>query len=420
MFKGLGLDQAPPQDIPFRFFLTAPFFLLVAAALIMFYGNDVFSNRWSLETLVLTHSMTLGWFSSIMMGAFYQMIPVMIGGSVPYLSMARFIHALFILGITAMWSGIFLYQNELTVIGLGITLFSILGFITQIAAALFKMTSLRPTVTAMRLSIISFLITLLFGVYLAGGHANLWELPIERAQVTGVHLSYGIVGWLGCLITGVSFHVIPMFYTTKDFPIATAHRIVRLIITTLLLLPIALWVSHPYLLLFLNLPAIIAGGILSYTWVQLIYQRKRKNSDVTLKFWQSGIVALTFSYAFYFALGREGDDLFSFLFLTFLLLGFAFFITCGMLYKIMSFLVWFHRYSPLIGIRTVPLLKEILPLHNILLQLKVHWLGLIILGIGIIGQYNLAVRLSGAIIAVSGVLILIIMRKIVAEHVNAQ
>ena len=72
MYAGVSLDQAPPEDIPFRFFLTAPIFGVMAGLLIAFNGESLFSSSWDLEIVALTHVITLGWLASIMIGAFYQ------------------------------------------------------------------------------------------------------------------------------------------------------------------------------------------------------------------------------------------------------------------------------------------------------------------------------------------------------------
>ena len=44
--SGLSLDQAPPEDIPFRFFLTALVFGFLAGSLILFRGDFLFSSSW--------------------------------------------------------------------------------------------------------------------------------------------------------------------------------------------------------------------------------------------------------------------------------------------------------------------------------------------------------------------------------------
>ena len=44
---GLSLDQAPPIRVPFAFFLAAPFFVMLAGALLLWQGEAVLLTRWS-------------------------------------------------------------------------------------------------------------------------------------------------------------------------------------------------------------------------------------------------------------------------------------------------------------------------------------------------------------------------------------
>jgi len=104
--SGLSLDQAPPEDIPFRFFLTAPVFGLLAGSLILYRGVLVFSSSWHFETIALTHLITLGWVMMIMMGAFYQLVPVLAGGQVPWIALSRAVHFFMIIGILALAGGL--------------------------------------------------------------------------------------------------------------------------------------------------------------------------------------------------------------------------------------------------------------------------------------------------------------------------
>ena len=63
---GLSLEQAPPFNVPLRFFLTAPPFLLLAAGLLLWQGPDLFASRWLPATLALTHLLTLGFMAQVM------------------------------------------------------------------------------------------------------------------------------------------------------------------------------------------------------------------------------------------------------------------------------------------------------------------------------------------------------------------
>ncbi|HCN88160.1 MAG TPA: hypothetical protein DIT28_03155, partial [Oxalobacteraceae bacterium] len=79
---GLDFKQAPPISVPFRFFLTAPLFALLAAALMLWHGDDLFASRWSPATLAVVHLLTLGCMTMVMAGAMTQMLPVLAGAPV--------------------------------------------------------------------------------------------------------------------------------------------------------------------------------------------------------------------------------------------------------------------------------------------------------------------------------------------------
>ena len=52
---GLSLDQAPAEDIPLRFFISAPIFGILAGLMVLLKGNFMFFNTWMPETVALTH-----------------------------------------------------------------------------------------------------------------------------------------------------------------------------------------------------------------------------------------------------------------------------------------------------------------------------------------------------------------------------
>ena len=65
----LSLEQAPPISVPFRFFLSAPLFLLLAALALLAAGPDALGSRWMPALLGITHLITLGFMSMVMSGA---------------------------------------------------------------------------------------------------------------------------------------------------------------------------------------------------------------------------------------------------------------------------------------------------------------------------------------------------------------
>ena len=65
----LSYDRSPPIAAPFRFFLTAPAFGILAGVLLIWAGPNAFLSRWTSEALALTHLVTAGFMLQAMLGA---------------------------------------------------------------------------------------------------------------------------------------------------------------------------------------------------------------------------------------------------------------------------------------------------------------------------------------------------------------
>ncbi|MCE9569169.1 MAG: hypothetical protein K8R10_04030 [Rhodocyclales bacterium] len=82
MHANLSFDQAPPISVPYRFFVAAPWFGVLAGILLTWSGADALASRWTPEALALTHLIALGFMLQAMCGALFQFIAVAVGGNV--------------------------------------------------------------------------------------------------------------------------------------------------------------------------------------------------------------------------------------------------------------------------------------------------------------------------------------------------
>ena len=395
--SGLSLDQAPPEDIPFRFFLTAPVFGFLAGSLILFRGVLLFSSSWHFETIVLTHLITLGWVMMIMMGAFYQLVPVLAGGQVPWIALSRAVHFFMTIGILALAGGLILISPLLIAVVITALFLAFTIFLTQLLTALFRVKANRPVVVAMRISLISLALAVSLGVLELGTVTGLWPPLIERSIVKSLHVTLALSGGIGGLIVGVGFHVIPMFYLSSPFPEKRAVWILNAGLFSLAAFSVLLLISAGSAMLFTAmLPGVAASIIFAVTVWQMLLKRKRKVVDATLRFWQIGLLAFPLSLLCLAAQLFWPDEQLHFAFGLLFLMGFATTITNGMLYKIVPFLIWFHRFSTLVGKVKVPLLKDILPAKRTTAQLLTAVLALLTLLPGALLHIDWLVR-AGAV-----------------------
>ncbi|MBU1691289.1 MAG: hypothetical protein KJ958_00685 [Gammaproteobacteria bacterium] len=377
---GLSFSQAPPIRVPFRFFLSAPLFGLLAALLALWYGPSLMDSRWQPSVLALTHLMTLGFLGMAMVGAMMQMLPVVAGSPVAHpVGVARTVHVLLLPGVLLLAGG-FLFgvhwpmRIAMVLLGSGFTVFAV-----AVGLSLKRASAANPTVVGMRFAVGSLVVTVALGLTLASNYGWDWWL-IERVRLTNLHLTWGLLGWIGLLVAGVSYQVVPMFQLTPSYPKLLTRWLTTALFVLLLLWSVVYWLPEgvqEQVTLAVGLTAATIFTVFALVTLRLQLQRRRKQSDVTLLFWRFGMACLLLALALGVA-GQvipaldkmQGDNLvLAFLFIA----GFAVSVVNGMLYKIVPFLIWFHLQSLLMGVARVPNMKLIMPEPGMRRQMWLHF-----------------------------------------------
>ncbi|MBF0626015.1 MAG: hypothetical protein HQL82_14560 [Magnetococcales bacterium] len=361
--SGLHIDQAPPLNIPFRFFGTAPLFLLLGGAALLFWGDDLLVTPLAPPTIVLTHLAVLGWLAMVMVGAMYQMIPVLAGLPMPWIGLAPWVHGLLCLGLLALVAEIGLGLHRWLLLVASAGLGGAVGlFLLQTGVALYRSPVRHPTVTAMAIAATSLAGVLALGGLFLGEYAHGF-FDLDRQALVGIHLLWGLLGWVGTLILGVSMQVLPMFYVMPAYPPATGRRVLAWWSFTLLLLPASLLVTpeQPLLLWAAALPGVAALGLHVRTLASLAAARQRRILDATYRFWLLGGACVVLALGLLALWPVWPGDGLRFLFGVLFLWGGATSIILGMLHKIIPFLVWFHRYSSLAGLVDIPMMDDLVP-----------------------------------------------------------
>ena len=388
---GLALEQAPPISVPMRFFLTAPLFGVAAGLLLLVMGPDLLLNRWTPGTLAATHLLTLGWLGLVMCGATTQMLPVVAGSPVPgvrWVSVA--VHLLVSAGTVLLCAGFLTGASgwlELAGVTLGAG-FAL--FITALIMALTRVGSVTPTVTGMRLALGALLVTVALGLVLLASLGG--ALGLSRPLlVTDIHLRWGLLGWIGWLVIGVSYQVVPMFQMTPEYPRWMARLLLPGLFATQLAWT-ALMVVDGGDTVWTRGVQLLQGmgyGLFAAVTLWLQWRRKRRLPDVTLLFWRIGMVILLIGLLIGLGLvvvseGRQAAQT-PLLLGVMLLPGVALSVAIGMLYKIVPFLCWFHLQHrkimahPRSSAVKIPNMKEFMPDRLVRRQLGTHLLSLLML-----------------------------------------
>jgi hypothetical protein len=358
----LNTEQAPPISVPLRFFTAAPLFLMLAALMLVSGAVNPFANTHSPATLAATHCITLGFMAMIMMGAMQQILPVVIGSTMPASRLTAWLTFLPLLsGALLLPAGFMLGKPVLLNLAWPLLGLAFITFISASVISLARSTAHNATKTAILLSILALGGAISLGMLLAHGYAT--GSPLPYAKLTTAHMSLSLGGWVLLLIVGVSYQVVPMFQLTPNYPKWLANGLTPALFVVLLLSLLSLlFEPRP------NWVALIAqsmfwllAGCFAVTTLRLQSKRRRRVADATLSFFRMGMLALLCAALFALAtLFFPAIDRLATLSAVLFLLGFAMSLMHGMLYKIVPFLVWFHLFRGGVK-RGVPNMKEIIP-----------------------------------------------------------
>ncbi len=368
---GLSLDQAPPFRVPYRFFISAPLFGIMAALLFsLLSGGD---HRLAPEVIVAVHMLTIGVFLMVMTGAMMQMLPVIAGAVIPNPKRhGAVIHLLYTVGVLLLGAGLYFGMMAATasggvLLGVGVLYFLIL--------ALGNLRRVRPfsdSVRAFVYALSSLGVAVGLGVLAALYYAGVGDY---REIVGQLHLIWIFFGWIGLLVIGVSFQVVPMFYVAEAYPRFCRTWGTALIFASLLLVTLVrcLFPEQTLITKLAALPMVLLYIGFAVITIRRLRLRKRASKDATLFFWYLAMgslgVALSLWYVSWlveWSFGMESAGM---------VLGYGFVLglISGMLYKIIPFLVWFHLNAK--GHFDIPTMREMIPAKHIRMHFYLYLLG---------------------------------------------
>ncbi len=341
---GLSFNALPPIHIPFRFFATAPLFMLAAALLIIFSGESLWFTRWHPNMLALTHCLTLGFIASIMMGALIQLLPVLGGiGFAKVNIVGPACHFLLVSGSSLLIAN-FIWPSTHLAFCAGVLL--ILGFSLFLFSALWvlsKKLSQGDTIKGIRLAIAALFIMLILALLLQSRQIEP-SLITPNKVLTNLHAAWGLLAWVGLMIMSVSFQFIPMFHITRAFPRFISKA---LPLSLFILLIISFYgLIEPKFNPWVVSLALILNGIFALAMIWVLQQRKRTLADTTVNYWYLSAVSLLALNLFYFlpeslwpsAIINKYELVLAFIFIYLFVIS----VIEGMLLKILAFLSYTH------------------------------------------------------------------------------
>jgi hypothetical protein len=333
--------------------------------------------------IAMTHLLTLGFITMVMVGALQQLLPVLAGVQLSNpLRLSRVIYFGLATGTLVLCAGFLLMLPVLIGAGASLLGVSFLWLIARLLLAIVQSEASTQVTRGMKLALFSFLVTLLLGLYLAAGY-TLPQVSMQRT-LTSLHIGWGLFGWVGILVFTISYQVVPMFQVTPKYPDLMIRWLAVAIFSSLVLISFTR-VTAPLPggtgdLLVLAFESVMAAGFALYALmtIRLQQQRRRRVADVTMDYWRFGLTCLllalvTIALADGAKVSFPGIDL---MIGTLMIVGFTMSLITGMLYKIIPFLVWLHLTNT-IDISTrwqqkIPNMKKIVPDRHARFQFRLH------------------------------------------------
>jgi hypothetical protein len=355
----MAASKAPPFRLPGEHFAAGMVFLLFGVAGVVLIAPELAAGAYlAPRVAAVTHLFTLGWITTSIMGALYQFLPVALGEPIRSMRVAHASFALYVPGLAAFVGGLVFGASTLMVLGAATFGTGVLLFAGNLAATLHAAKRRDVTWWALACADGFLVITLVLGSALAG---NLrWSyLGDNRLPALGVHLHVALSGWVLLVMIGVAHRLMPMFLLSHGANERFARAAVALVASGAGLLA---FLHHAPPLLSRWVPAVLiaAGCIAFLLQARSFYaHRHRPALDPGMRLAAAALVT--------FALGvvLGWPVLFSVAtprlvtaYIVAVLLGISLFVAAHY-YKIVPFLVWYHRFGPLAGKRPVPRVSEL-------------------------------------------------------------
>ncbi len=417
--RPLSFSGLPPIDVPFRYFITAPLFVIAIAIMIFLTGDSLWISRWQGEMLAITHAFTLGFMASIMLGALFQLLPVTAGISIgkPHF-IATINHSLHTMGSIILILG-FIINDHILQITAAILLGSSFTFYLAVFAYYFiknqqagENRTTNHVLNAIKLALFALLITVSLGLLLQTKVIGLHFIEWDK-QFTDLHALWGLSGWVSLLIMAISFQVIPMFHVAPEFPLWMKRYLAKIIFVVLITLFIAKFLpSSKFYSLTFNYVLVFLNALFVINLLNILYQRKRKIADSTINYWRLASINMLLCCVLFVVpeniLPQIVLQKLPILLAIFFIFGYVVSILQGMLLKILPFLVFTHLQQQcmfqLQAMQSLPNMHEILTKRHGQIQFLLHCLTLSSLLITVLWTplyFVLAITLLGEFIWLS-------------------
>ena len=361
-FQGnITTPYTPPFKVVRQYFIIATITFIFLNGLMLMSSRYISGFHFQPRLLSFAHMAVLGWATMIIMGAMTQLIPVILETSLYSVKLAKWGLWLYLVAVMSIaghfW--FFAIKGGGMASAAGMAFLAVLLFVINVGLTMRKVKSMNITIAHIIAAIVYLTVVAAIGLLL-GINLSIPFIKGDHLHYLGLHATIGFVGWFSMIIMGVSYKLLPMFtlsYTYKTWPGWTAFGLINLGVLGIV---VEFLTNRP---LYSSVLIVTGMFMFSYQIILIMKGRMRKALDVGLRHavFAYGYIPVAALLGGVITLSNINPEIKQRVILIYgftVLFGCITLLIIGMMYKIVPFLVWFHKYSDKVGKEKVPMLKD--------------------------------------------------------------
>jgi hypothetical protein len=308
------------------------------------------------QVLAITHMAALGWGTMIILGASYQLVPVVLETELYSKKMAWLSFGLFVPGLLALVYSFWVFIPGIHMqCGAVLLLTSVILYTLNIYLTANKKKQETIQEDFIFSACICLCLTIALGTALVFNF-TMQIFPQDQLHFLKLHAHLGLIGWFLLMLIGVSSKLVPMFLVSSYQKTALLKISYFLIVGALLyfLIDSYLYGLSPRTYLSLAIGAAGIGCYLAFL-VKCLRSRLRRHMDLPmlnsfLSFIILKLAILAVPFIIYFHLKNNPATIrFSMVYGELMLMGWITALILGQTFKTLPFIVWAKHYEHLTG-----------------------------------------------------------------------
>ena len=416
----LQTDNAPSISVVKPHFIFAGIAFFILAVMIVLANTSLLHPYFDEKIIAITHIAVLGWGTMVIIGALYQLIPIVFEVALYSETLAKINFWVFAGSIISLsysfWVNAF---STLLIYASILLLISLLMFITNVL--LTHKNSKKKNIQA------RFIITSIYWLLATVIVGTLIAFNFRFAFFSETHLHYlkihahlGLVGWFLLLIVGIASTLIPMFFIAHNLNENKLKYSYYLINAGLIGLMLDWFLYNQNKLVWVNWFLISLGIISFFSYAMDSYkQRLRKVLDVGMKHTVISVLAVLVPIVISVLILAKFQLNSQFLFRVTTFYGFSIifgFITSlilGQTYKTLPFIIWLEKYKPHVGKAKIPMPKDLYSEKIASFQLYFYLISITVLSLALFLNQPILITIGSYLFLATAILYNINLFKIV-------